>query len=135
MGTCYWNHDVKPADTYICLDATNQVCPRCCVEKYAVETPASVLDRIDSQTLLEAFRGYGSCGYDNLVYFAACSVLCGPEGEKFARDFLTASGCRAIIGYTTPVDWMQSLVTDLLFCSVSIPILILGRIFPIFFIR
>src|SRR5215471_7148147 len=40
MGTCYWNHDVKPADTYICLDGTNQVCSRCCVEKCAVETPA-----------------------------------------------------------------------------------------------
>jgi hypothetical protein len=39
MGTCYWNHDVKPDDTYICLDGTNQVCPRCCVEKCAVETP------------------------------------------------------------------------------------------------
>ena len=221
MGTCYWNHDVKPADTYICLDGTNQVCPRCCVEKCAVETPPwfakcaeaghptwpsvkasktvaaklvclesywnqdlfkttsvkgffeslatlirprlqlahrfveserglayytrypegllwqvpeswntpiyylafhgepgsvkSVLDRIDSEMLLQAFRDYGSCGYDNLVYFAACSVLCGPEGEKFALDFLAASGCRAIIGYTTPVDWMQSLVTDLLF--------------------
>jgi hypothetical protein len=75
----------------------------------------SVLDRIGSETLLEAFRGYGKCGYRNLVYFAACNVLCGSEGEKFARDFLAASGCRAVIGYTTNVDWMHSLVTDMLF--------------------
>ena len=75
----------------------------------------SVLDRIGAETLLEAFRGYGKCGYSNLIYFAACNVLCGPEGEKFARDFLAASGCRAVIGYTTNVDWMQSLVTDILF--------------------
>ena len=74
----------------------------------------STLDRIGSETLLEAFRGYGKCGYRNLVYFAACNVLCG-SGEKFARDFLAASGCRAVIGYTTNVDWMQSLVTDMLF--------------------
>lgn len=196
MGTCYWNHDVKPADTYICLDGTTQVCSHCCVEKCAVETPAwfakcaeaghprwpsvkesktvaaklvclesywnrdlfkttsvkgfleslatlirprfqlahrfveserglayytrypdgllwqipeswntpiyylafhgepgsvkSVLDRIDSDMLLEAFRGYGNCGYDNLVYFAACSVLCGPGRRKIRPRF---SGC------------------------------------------
>ena len=75
----------------------------------------SVLDRIGAETLLEAFRGYGKCGYSNLIYFAACNVLCGSEGETFARDFLAASGCRAVIGYTTNVDWMQSLVTDMLF--------------------
>lgn len=75
----------------------------------------SLLDCIGAETLLEAFRGYGKCGYNNLVYFAACNVLCSGEGKKFARDFLTASGCRAVIGYTTKVDWMQSLMTDMLF--------------------
>jgi hypothetical protein len=75
----------------------------------------SVLDRIGADTLLEAFRGYGNAGYRNLVYFAACNVLSGPEGEKFARDFLEASGCRAVIGYATNVDWMESLLTDMLF--------------------
>jgi hypothetical protein len=75
----------------------------------------SVLDRIGAATLLDAFRDYGKCGYNNLVYFAACNVLGGPEGERFARDFLAASGCHAIIGYTTNIDWMQSLVTDMLF--------------------
>jgi hypothetical protein len=75
----------------------------------------SVLDRIGPDTLLEAFRGYGQCGYKTLVYFAACHVLGGPEGEKFARDFLLATGCGAIIGYTTAIDWMQSLLADMLF--------------------
>ena len=78
-------------------------------------TVKSVLDRISAESLLHAFRSYGKCGCNNLVYFAACSVLSGGEGEKFARDFLAASGCRAIIGYTTHIDWMQSLVTDMLF--------------------
>lgn len=78
-------------------------------------TVKSVLDRIGSETLLQAFRGYGSSGYRNLVYFAACNVLCGAAGEKFARDFLAASGCRALIGYTANVDWMDSLLIDMLF--------------------
>jgi hypothetical protein len=221
MGTCYWNHDVQPNESYLCLDGKSQVCARCCVERCAVDTPAwfarcaeaghptwpavrarravapklvclesywnhelfqtisvkgffeslatllrprlqlahrfveserglayytrypdgllwklpeswdtpiyylafhgetgavkSILDRIDAETLGEAFRGYGQCGYNNLVYFAACNVLCGTAGEKFAQDFLATSGCRAVIGYTTNVDWMHSLVTDLLF--------------------
>src|SRR5687767_8826663 len=42
---------------------------------------------VGAQPLTEAFEGYG--GYDNLVYFAACSVLRGRRGERFARDFLT----------------------------------------------
>jgi hypothetical protein len=65
--------------------------------------------------LLEAFRGYGAGGYRNLVYFAACNVFSGAAGEKFARDFLETSGCRAIIGYTANIDWLDSLLTDMLF--------------------
>lgn len=78
--------------------------------------PASVtavLGRIGAQGLNEAFAGYGA--YDNLVYFAACNVLRGKQGEGFARDFLKATGVRAVIGYTTRVDWMASLVADMLF--------------------
>jgi hypothetical protein len=59
---------------------------------------ASTLGRIGAEALCETFAGYG--GYRNLVYFAACSVL---------------SGTRAVIGYTTPVNWMASLVADMLF--------------------
>ena len=74
---------------------------------------ASVLDTIGSEGLCEAFRGYGA--RDCLVYFGACSVLRGRTGERFARDFLAASGCRAVIGYRAEVDWIPSMLTDLLF--------------------
>jgi hypothetical protein len=74
---------------------------------------ASTLGRIGADSLCEAFAGYG--GYRNLVYFAACNVLRGERGLRFARQFLKASGTRAVIGYTTPVNWMASLVADLLF--------------------
>jgi len=74
---------------------------------------ASTLGRIGADGLCEAFAGYG--GYRNLVYFAACSVLRGERGLRFARQFLKASGARAVVGYTTPVNWMASLVADLLF--------------------
>ena len=74
---------------------------------------APVLDSIGSDTLCEAFREYG--GYDCLVYFGCCSVLRGRAGQRFARDFLHATGCRAVIGYRTEIDWMPSMLTDLLF--------------------
>lgn len=76
-------------------------------------TVSSLLGGIGARQLCEAFAGYG--GYDNLVYFAACSVMRGPAGERFARKFLEATGVRAVIGYTTRVDWMASLVADMLF--------------------
>jgi hypothetical protein len=73
----------------------------------------SVLDRIGPDTLCDAFRGYGV--RDCLVYFGACSVLRGRTGARFARDFLDATGCRAVIGYRADLDWMPSMLTDLLF--------------------
>jgi hypothetical protein len=66
-----------------------------------------------SPRLCDAFRGYD--GYDCLVYFGCCSVLRGNAGRRFARAFLKASGCRAIIGYKTQIDWMPSMLIDLLF--------------------
>jgi len=72
------------------------------------------LARVGPARLCDAFRDWGR-GYDNLVYFGACSVLKGARGERFAQDFLEASGCRAIAGYATDVDWMESMLTDLLF--------------------
>ena len=41
--------------------------------------------------------------------------LRGRVGRKFARDFLAASGVKAVIGYTQDVNWVNSLVVDLLF--------------------
>ena len=78
-------------------------------------TVISLTGNIGAQLLIEAFQGYGRGGYRNLVYFAACSMLRGTQGERFARDFLKATGVRAVIGYTTRVDWMASLVADMLF--------------------
>ena len=71
------------------------------------------LGRIESRRLCEAFAGYG--GYRNLVYFACCSVFSGSKGRQFAREFLNASGTRAVIGYSKSVGWMASLVADMLF--------------------
>lgn len=79
--------------------------------------PGSVISLtgdIDGERLTEAFAGYGR-GYRNLVYFAACSVMRGVQGERFAGAFLKKTGVRAILGYTTRVDWMASLVADMLF--------------------
>jgi hypothetical protein len=73
----------------------------------------SVLEFIDEQSLCEAFKGFGI--KPNLVYFAACSVLKGRNGRRFAEKFLKSSGSRALVGYTTDVNWMLSLLTDMLF--------------------
>lgn len=77
-------------------------------------TVISLTGDIGAEPLVEAFAGYGR-GYRSLVYFAACSVLRGVQGERFAKTFLRKTGVRAVIGYTMRVDWMASLVADLLF--------------------
>jgi hypothetical protein len=80
-------------------------------------SPAAIrssLERLEGRILCESFQAWGG-KYDNLVHFGACSVFAGPEGQQFARDFLHASRCRAILGYTTEIDWMESMLTDLLF--------------------
>jgi hypothetical protein len=74
----------------------------------------TALTRIGAAALCRAFAGWGK-GYDILVYFGACSVFKGKRGESFARQFLKASRCRAVLGYTTDVNWMDSMLTDLLF--------------------
>jgi hypothetical protein len=76
-------------------------------------TVRSALEQIGPQALCEAFAGFG--GYKCLLYFSACSILRGATGRRFARNMLEASGARAVIGYTTDVGWMNSLVVDLLF--------------------
>lgn len=77
-------------------------------------TVLTALARLGPARLCGAFKAWGA-GYDNLVHFAACSVLAGTGGRRFARQFLEQSGCKAILGYTTDVDWMESMLTDLLF--------------------
>ena len=77
-------------------------------------TVRTALARLGPARLCKAFEGWGGA-YNNLVYFAACSVLAGAGGRRFSEQFLERSGCRAIVGYTTDVDWMESMLTDLLF--------------------
>lgn len=77
-------------------------------------TLRSSLENVDAATLCKSFEGWGD-KYSNLVHFGACSVFAGEAGQAFAREFLATSGCHAILGYTTDVDWMDSMVTDLLF--------------------
>jgi len=79
-------------------------------------TMVSLTGNIGSQPLIDAFEGYGR-RYRNLAYFACCNVLRGEKGRRFARDFLKKSRMKALIGYTTGVDWMASLVCDMLFLN------------------
>jgi hypothetical protein len=72
------------------------------------------LESVDAETLCQSFAGWGG-KHANLVHFGACSVFGGEAGDAFARAFLAASGCRAILGYETDIDWMDSMVTDLIF--------------------
>lgn len=74
-----------------------------------------LLGRVEADALCEAFSRYG--GYRNLAYFACCSVLRGKKGRRFAREFLKRTGMKAVIGYTRSVDWMASLVADMLFLN------------------
>ncbi len=77
-------------------------------------TLRSTLERVGAEALCRSFAGWGGNG-PNLVYFGACSVFAGNEGMAFARQFLDACGCRAIVGYSADIDWMDSMMTDLLF--------------------
>ena len=74
----------------------------------------TALTRLGPGVLCKAFAGWGEV-YDNLVYFGACSVFAGKRGERFAARFLKESRCRAVLGYASDVDWMESMVVDLLF--------------------
>jgi hypothetical protein len=74
----------------------------------------SSLEHVAGGLLCRSFEGWGA-KYPNLVHFGACSVFGGEDGERFAREFLAASCCRAITGYRSDVDWMESMLTDLLF--------------------
>ncbi len=77
-------------------------------------TVRTALARLGPARLCKAFEGWGA-SYDNLVYFAACSVLAGARGRQFSDRFLERSGCRAVVGYATDIDWIESMLTDLLF--------------------
>jgi len=77
-------------------------------------TLLSALENVGAETLCKAFEQWGA-SYENLVYFGACRVFEDAAGEAFARAFLASSRCRAIIGYTASIDWLDSMMADLLF--------------------
>lgn len=79
-------------------------------------SPGSVqttLEGIGTIALCDSFKDYGV--YPNLIYLGSCSVLAGKTGERFGRDLLETSGSNAVVGYTTNVGWIDSLVVDTLF--------------------
>ncbi len=63
--------------------------------------------------LRKAFDGFGA--YPHLLYFGACSTLGGESGRRLAASLLEHAGSRAIVGYTREVDWLDSMVVDLIF--------------------
>ncbi len=75
-------------------------------------TPVS---EIDSAELITAFNGLNH--YDNIVYFAGCDVLGGEKGKEFAKEFLKKTGTVAVIGYTSTIHWVDSIIIDTLFLS------------------
>lgn len=74
----------------------------------------SSMENVGAGFLCKAFENWGG-HYANLVHFGACSVFAREDGQAFAREFLDVSCCRAITSYGTEIDWMDSMVTDLLF--------------------
>src|SRR5437879_2355333 len=36
---CYWKHEIKNSESFLCYDGKSTVCSRCCVEECAKETP------------------------------------------------------------------------------------------------
>lgn len=68
---------------------------------------------VDFTHLIDAFDGYG--GAPHLIYFGTCSTLGGPAGHKLSKGLLERVGSRAVVGYTQDVDWMKSMLIDLLF--------------------
>jgi hypothetical protein len=71
------------------------------------------LERIGPRGLCDAFEGYGY--HPTIIYLGSCSVLKGDTGKKLGNDLLKSSEARALLGYTTDVDWMNSLIVDMLF--------------------
>ena len=75
----------------------------------------TALAKIGPAALCRAFAGWGK-GYDNLVYFGACSVFAG-NARRALRPRVPRKTRAAArwLGYTTDVNWMDSMLTDLLF--------------------
>ena len=58
-----------------------------------------------------AYQPEGNAG----DYHSQADAHVDRANQRFARRFLKETGTRAVIGYATTVDWMASLVADMLF--------------------
>lgn len=70
-------------------------------------------DEAGLSALRRYFEDYGA--FPHILYFGSCSTLGGRSGEKLANQLLEHADSRAIIGYEKNVDWVRSMLVDLLF--------------------
>jgi hypothetical protein len=49
---------------------------------------------------------------DRILYFGSCSTMAATESEL--RGFCKKTGVKAIVGYTRPIDWLESAAFDCL---------------------
>jgi hypothetical protein len=73
------------------------------------------ITEIKSEELISIFHGLASSF--NIVYFGGCDVFAGEKGKHFAQDFLSQTGTVAVVGYSEPMSWIDSLLIDTLFIS------------------
>lgn len=67
----------------------------------------------DELTLADLSAIIGSKKAANrIVYFGACSTMAAPELEL--TTFCKVTGAKAIVGYTRPIDWLESAAFDCL---------------------
>lgn len=50
--------------------------------------------------------------HDRILYFRSCSTMAATESEL--RAFCKQTGAKAIVGYTRPIDWLESAAFDCL---------------------
>lgn len=50
--------------------------------------------------------------HDRILYFGSCSTMAAPEAEL--KAFCKKTGAKAIVGYTRPIDWLESASFDCL---------------------
>jgi hypothetical protein len=107
-------HYTRKPDGLLWIDPQSWDCPIFYLSFHG--SPGSIqttLEAIGSQAICDSFRDYGV--YPNLIFLASCNVLAGSIGKEFGRDLLNTSGSNAVIGHTTNINWMDSLLVDTLF--------------------
>jgi hypothetical protein len=73
------------------------------------------LGSITKDELISCFNGLNY--YSNIVYFSACEVFAGEEGNAFAKEFIDKTGTMAVIGYSRAVPLIDSLLIDIMFLT------------------